>query len=156
MWLWHKAVVYPEHGSTYSELEACSEPWHVHNPQSFTKCLRQTLVFMWNKEKRESFNFCFFSSVLLVSTKKIFLGGGLGTRLYFYGVLRFSWPFIISRSNSWGNSYIPCLLLSSQKKLAAVSTSWNKYHEVIVLCKDHSARADRESWIFNIPIDIFK
>ena len=27
--------------------------------QSFTKCLRQTLVFMWNIEIRDSFNFSF-------------------------------------------------------------------------------------------------
>ena len=27
--------------------------------QSFTKCLRQNLVFMWNSAQREKFNFCF-------------------------------------------------------------------------------------------------
>ena len=28
-------------------------------PQSFTKYLRQTLIFMWNSALRGEFNFCF-------------------------------------------------------------------------------------------------
>ena len=55
----------------------------------------------------------FFASI-----SKYFLGGGLGTRLKFYEVLRFSWvsqfPKILSPKsfdNLWGNSNIPCLLL---------------------------------------------
>ena len=37
--------------------------------QTFTKYLRQTLVFMWNSALREKFNFYFCKSFLLVLTK---------------------------------------------------------------------------------------
>ena len=47
--------------------------------QPFTKYLGQTLVFMWNNALRESS--ISFSSFLLLLTKKIILGGRLGTRL---------------------------------------------------------------------------
>ena len=43
--------------------------------QSFTKYLRQTLVFMRNSEMRESFSFCLLAVFLLVSTKFSFWDG---------------------------------------------------------------------------------
>ena len=65
--------------------------------QPFTKYLRQTLVFMWNSALREKFNFLsFFSSLLLILTKKIIFGGRLGTKLWFYEILGFSWYFLIT------------------------------------------------------------
>ena len=59
---------------------------HNTDLQSFAKYLRQTLVFMWNSEIRESFDF-YFSAVS------------------FDNFLSFK-----SFGNSWGNSYIACLL----------------------------------------------
>ena len=40
--------------------------------QPFTKCLRQTLFFMWNRALREKFNFFFLSSFLLILAKYLF------------------------------------------------------------------------------------
>ena len=63
--------------------------------QSFTGYLRLTLVFMWNSALREKFNFSFSKSFLFALTKFSFWRG-LGARLSFYGVLRFSLHFLIS------------------------------------------------------------
>ena len=65
-----------------------------------------------------SFFFFFFLQQFFASINKIFpLGRRLDTRLWFY-VLSFSGSFLIfsdlilrSHGNSWGNSYISCLLL---------------------------------------------
>ena len=57
--------------------------------------------------------------------------------------------------NSW-RKIVP------QYKLAAFSTSWNKYHEVVtpeivILCKkNYCTRGCRGPWNFHILIDIFK
>ena len=48
--------------------------------QSFTKCLRQTLVFMWNSKIRESF-ISIFPQFFAGINKIFILGGRLGTRL---------------------------------------------------------------------------
>ena len=63
--------------------------------QPFTKYLRQALVFMWNTALRENFNF-FFSSFLLILTKKFILEGRLATRLQFCETVGFFWVFLIS------------------------------------------------------------
>ena len=53
--------------------------------QSFTRCLRLTLIFVWNSALRKKFNFYF--SRFFASINKIFiLTGGMGTRLLFYEV----------------------------------------------------------------------
>ena len=76
-----------------------------------------TLVFMWNKNM-EKFQFLFFSTFLLVSTKLLFWEDdwalGYNSRKFwdFPGLSKF--PKILSLksfTNSWGNSYIPSLLL---------------------------------------------
>ena len=87
--------------------------------QSFTKYLRQTLVFMWNIEVRKDLIFFFFfSSFLLASRNFLFWEGDWLLRYNFMKFLDFADFFYFPKSvslksfgNSWGNSYIPCLLL---------------------------------------------
>ena len=58
--------------------------------QLWTKCLRQTLVFMWNCALQEN-----FSSFSLVTTKFLVCEEDWPLD-YIYKVLRFSWSFLIS------------------------------------------------------------
>ena len=52
--------------------------------------------------------------------------------------------------------------LFSHYKLAALFTSLNKYHnvvtpDVVIICKKYyGTRGDRGTWVFSIPIDIYK
>ena len=76
--------------------------------------LRQALVFMWSGGRR---SISIFYKFLLVLVKIFVLGGGQGTMLKFYEVLKFS-CFLIPKteslrlfSKSSGNLYISCLLL---------------------------------------------
>ena len=85
-------------------------PWKVviNVLQPFTKCSRQTLVFMWNSALRENFNFCFSGFFLLVLTKLSIQGedwalGKNSMQLFFW----YSLIIIKSFGNLWGNSYIP-------------------------------------------------
>ena len=73
-------------------MEKCLNLFNFH--QSLTKYLRLTLVFMWNSALRESLLSVF--QEFFASINKIFiLVGGLGARLSFYRVLRFSWYFLL-------------------------------------------------------------
>ena len=47
----HKILMYTQAGQVWV--------WLMYNRQSFTKYLRQTLVFMWDNALREKFNFYF-------------------------------------------------------------------------------------------------
>ena len=63
--------------------------------QSWSKYLRQTLVFMWNSTIRKKFNF-YFQEFFASIDKILILEVRLGTWLSFYEVLRFSWYFLIA------------------------------------------------------------
>ena len=93
-----------------SEINWTKMPYngiHLEWLQSWSKYWRQALVFMWNSLPSEKFNF-YFSLLffflfyfVFASIDKIFiLAGRLG---YFLSLETFG--------KSWGNSYIPCLLL---------------------------------------------
>ena len=62
--------LYSQHYSLHSH------PDNLHSyysyPQSFTRYLRLSLVFMSNSALQEKFNFCFFKSFLLVLNKFLF------------------------------------------------------------------------------------
>ena len=82
---------------------------------SFTKYSRLTLVSTWNSALRVKFNFC-FTEFLLAFTKFSFwqedwtLGYHSMKLRHFPNISYF--PKIVSLkpfSNSWDNSYIPCL-----------------------------------------------
>ena len=73
----------------WSELEARN----CFQRQSWTNFMRQTLVFMRNSAIRE--NFKTFQQFSASIKKNLGLEGRLGTRLYFYQVLRFFWSFLI-------------------------------------------------------------
>ena len=88
------------------------QPWtkYLGKKSSFhVKCFYFIYIF---------YHFFFFLQQFFASINKIFpLGRRLDTRLWFY-VLSFSGSFLIfsdlilrSHGNSWGNSYISCLLL---------------------------------------------
>ena len=89
--------------------------------QPWTKYLGKNPIFMWNIFILfiSFIFFFFFLQQFFASINKIFPSGRrLDTRLLFYDVLSFSGSFLIfsdlilrSHSNSWGNSYISCLLL---------------------------------------------
>ena len=51
---------------------------------------------MWNSALRKKFIVFIFQQFLASVDKFLFSGGGLGAGLYFYEILRFSWPFLIS------------------------------------------------------------
>ena len=88
--------------------------------QAWTKYLRKTLVLMSNNTLLENFNFYF--SAVFASINKIFILGDDWLLGYNSNFMMF-WDFsdlswfpdlswsLISFGNSWGNSYIPCLLL---------------------------------------------
>ena len=75
-----------------------SEAKNCLKKQPFTKYLRQTLLFRWNRALREMLNF-FFSAdffFLLILTIKLILEERLGATLKFHENLEFPWYFLIS------------------------------------------------------------
>ena len=81
--------------------------------QLFTKVLRQTLVFMWNRALWEKFRFLFFRRFLLMLAGLSFLGEekalGNNSSLKFWSVRSISKFHKIlnlkSLEYTWGNSY---------------------------------------------------
>ena len=68
---------------TFDDLEGGAN-WEIvteilafNDLQSFTKCLRQTLVLLWNRTQREKFNF-YFSGVFGYYWKKFYFGKKTG------------------------------------------------------------------------------
>ena len=94
--------------------------WMKLSLQSWTKYLRQTRVFLWNRALREESNF--YLPEFFASIDKIFiLGAGLRTRIipWSFGIFlifpnflkSLNLKYLKSFDKSWGNLNIPCLLL---------------------------------------------
>ena len=104
--------------------------------QSFTRYLRQALVFMvWSSEGRGGIQLLFFSIFWLLAAGLLFSWGeGLGAGLKLYVVLRFFWIFLISEG--FKSQIVPCLLLKFVPRFTCGErkVSWNikkvsKYYE---------------------------
>ena len=110
----------------WGELEARS----CFQRQSFTKYLRQPLIFM--------FSISVFQGIF-TSTDKIFiLVGRLSSTQYFYEVLRFFWCFLSLKLFS--NSYIPIYYKQSRFVSHVVKGNFTQNYQKVSKYYEHDCR----------------